>query len=70
MLCINAYGHLIEQKYLTITCGKCLINGPKDIRNTDTTVTPNFIKFFIENEYHAVCTPSVDETVKQYALNK
>lgn len=53
-----------------ITCGKWSIKGPKEMLNTAVTVNANLIKFVIEKEYQGVWTPSLDDTVKQYALNK
>lgn len=46
------------------------MNGANENPNTVTTIHPNLNRFAIEKEYHAVLTPSVVETEKQYTLSK
>lgn len=46
------------------------MKGPNESPNTESTVTANLKRFVIENEYHGVWTPSTEDIVKQYALNK
>lgn len=52
------------------TCGIWSMNGPKDKENTDNTAKPSLIRLPNKNVDQEVCTPSVEDIMKQYTLSK